>query len=177
MKFTLNMHTKNGKAYFVIITIKVSLLNHFKSHAMTGFRIGYAISRPEIIEKLSKLEALCLTNVSEPIQYIAMKALEADISDNTNTVQTRLDVLVEKAKEMNLDFVVPDGAMYLFARINQDGFSGVQFANNLLEKGLAVAPGEGFGEFKNFIRLSACQDEKILMEGMNILGNMLRDKQ
>jgi aspartate aminotransferase len=148
-----------------------------KSHAMTGFRIGYAISRPEIIEKLSKLEALCLTNVSEPIQYIAMKALEADISDNTNTVQTRLNVLVEKAKEMNLDFVAPDGAMYLFARINQEGFSGVQFANNLLEKGLAVAPGEGFGEFKNFIRLSACQDEKILMEGMNILGNMLRDKQ
>jgi len=148
-----------------------------KSHAMTGFRIGYAITRPEIIEKLSKLEALCLTNVSEPIQYIAMKALEADISDNTNRVQTRLNVLIEKAKEMNLDFVAPDGAMYLFARINQEGFNGVQFANSLLEKGLAIAPGEGFGEFKNFIRISACQDEKILIEGMNILGNMLRDKQ
>jgi aspartate aminotransferase len=148
-----------------------------KSHAMTGFRVGYAIAKPEIIEKLSKLEALCLTNVSEPIQYIAMKALEADISDNTNRVQSRLNVLIEKAKEMNLDFVAPDGAMYLFARINQDGFSGVQFANSLLEKGLAVAPGEGFGEFKSFIRISACQDEKILIEGMNILGNMLRDKQ
>jgi len=57
-----------------------------KSHAMTGFRIGYAIASSEIIEKLSKLEALCLTNVSEPIQYIAMKALEADVSNNTNTV-------------------------------------------------------------------------------------------
>ncbi|TAK16005.1 MAG: aminotransferase class I/II-fold pyridoxal phosphate-dependent enzyme, partial [Nitrosarchaeum sp.] len=118
-----------------------------------------------------------LTNVSEPIQYIAMKALEADISNNTNTVQTRLKVLTEKAKEMDLDFVAPDGAMYLFARVNQEEFNGVQFANNLLEKGLAVAPGEGFGEYKNFIRISACQDEKTLMEGMNILGNMMRDKQ
>ena len=144
---------------------------------MTGFRIGYAIASPKIIDILSKLEALCLTNVSEPIQYIAMKALEADISNNTNTVQTRLKVLTEKAKEMNLDFVVPDGAMYLFARVNQEGFNGVQFANNLLEKGLAVAPGEGFGEYKNFIRISACQDEKTLMKGMNILGNMMRDKQ
>jgi len=144
---------------------------------MTGFRIGYAIASPKIIEVLSKLEALCLTNVSEPIQYIAMKALEADISNNTNTVQTRLKVLTEKAKEMNLDFVAPDGAMYLFARVNQEEFNGVQFANNLLEKGLAVAPGEGFGEYKNFIRISACQDEKTLMEGMNILGNMMRDKQ
>lgn len=148
-----------------------------KSHAMTGFRIGYAIANPKIIDTLSKLEALCMTNVSEPIQYIAMKALEADISNNTNTVQTRLSVLTQKAKEMNLDFVVPDGAMYLFARVNQDGFNGVQFANNLLERGLAVAPGEGFGEYKNFIRISVCQNEKTLMEGMNILGIMMRDKQ
>jgi len=148
-----------------------------KSHAMTGFRIGYGIADTKIIEKMAKLEALCLTNVSEPIQYIAMKALEADTSKNTNTVQNRLDVLVQKAKEMGLDFVMPDGAMYLFARVNQEGFDGVQFANSILEKGLAVAPGEGFGDYKNFIRISACQDEKILIDGMNILNNIMSGKQ
>ncbi len=148
-----------------------------KSHAMTGFRIGYGIADTKIIEKMAKLEALCLTNVSEPIQYIAMKALEADTSNNTNTVQNRLDVLVEKAKQMGLDFVVPDGAMYLFARVNKEGFDGIQFANSTLEKGLAVAPGEGFGNYKNFIRISACQDEKILIDGMNILNNIMSGKQ
>ena len=51
-----------------------------KSHAMTGFRIGYGIANTKIIEKMAKLEALCLTSVSEPIQYVAMKALEADTS-------------------------------------------------------------------------------------------------
>jgi len=148
-----------------------------KSHAMTGFRIGYGIADTKIIEKMAKLESLCLTNVSESIQYVAMKALEADTSNNTNTVQSRLDVLAQKAKEMGLDFVVPDGAMYLFVRINQDGFDGVQFVNNTLEKGLAVAPGEGFGDYKNFIRISACQDEKILINGMNILSDILGEKQ
>ena len=148
-----------------------------KSHAMTGFRIGYAIADTEIIEKMGKLQALCLTNVSEPIQYVAMKALEADTSNNTNTVQSRLDVLVQKAKKMGLDFVIPDGAMYLFARVNQDGFDGAQFANSALEKGLAVAPGEGFGNYKNFIRISACQDEKILSDGMNILSHIMSEKQ
>lgn len=148
-----------------------------KSHAMTGFRIGYAIASPEIINKMSKLEALCLTNVSEPIQYVAMKGLESDISNNTNTIRTRLNVLTEKVRESKLDFLVPDGAMYIFARVNQEGFSGVQFTNELLEKGLAVAPGDGFGDYRNFIRISACQNEKTLMEGMNILGNMMRDKQ
>ncbi len=148
-----------------------------KSHAMTGFRIGYGIADTKIIEKMAKLEALCLTNVSEPIQYVAMKALEADTSNNTNTVQGRLDVLAQKAKEMGLDFLVPDGAMYIFARINQDGFDGVKFANSTLEKGLAIAPGEGFGDYKNFIRISACQDEKILIDGMNKLSDIMREKQ
>lgn len=148
-----------------------------KSHAMTGFRIGYGIADSKIIEKMAKLEALCLTNVSEPIQYIAMKALEADISDNTNTVQNRLDMLADKARTIGLDFIIPDGAMYIFARINQEGFNGVEFANSALEKGLAVAPGEGFGDYKNFIRLSACQDKETLVEGMNILSNMVRDNQ
>jgi len=148
-----------------------------KSHAMTGFRVGYAIADSKIIDKMTKLEALCLTNVPEPIQYIAMKALEADTSNNTNTVQNRLDVLAQKASEMGLDFISPDGAMYLFTRINQEGFDGVRFANSTLEKGLAVAPGEGFGNYKDFIRLSACQDENILIEGMNILSNIMRDNQ
>jgi aspartate aminotransferase len=145
-----------------------------KSHAMTGFRIGYAITSPEIIEKMSKLEALCLTNVSEPIQYIAMKALESDISDNSKTIKQRLSVLVKEAKDMKLDFVAPDGAMYLFARVNQEGFDGVKFANSSLEKGLAVAPGEAFGDYKNYIRISACQDEKTLKEGMDILRSTIR---
>jgi len=148
-----------------------------KSHAMTGFRVGYGIADSKIIEKMAKLEALCLTNVSEPIQYVAMKALEADTTNNTNTVQTRLDALAEKASAMGLDFVIPDGAMYIFARINQEGFDGVEFANSALEKGLAVAPGEGFGDYKNFIRLSACQNEETLMEGMSILSNIMRDNQ
>ena len=148
-----------------------------KSHAMTGFRIGYAIANKKIIEKMSKLEALCLTNVSEPIQYVAMKALEADTSNNTNTVKNRLKLLAEKAKEVGLEFIVPDGAMYIFAKSNNRGFDGIEFANKALDAGLAIAPGEGFGNYKNFIRISACQEEKTLIEGMNILNKIMGEKQ
>ena len=146
-----------------------------KSHAMTGFRVGYGIGSKQIIEKMARLEALCLTNVSEPIQYVAMKALEADTTNNSKIIQNRLDILCKKANEIGLEFIIPDGAMYIFAKINQEGFDGVEFANNSLEKGIAVTPGEGFGNYKNFIRISACQDEKTLMEGMVILGNIMRD--
>jgi len=147
-----------------------------KSHAMTGFRIGYAIANPEIIDKMAKLQALSLTNVSEPIQFVALQALEADTSNNSNIMKSRLDSLTEKAKEIGLDFVKPDGSMYLFAKVKKDGFDGTKFANDLLEHGLAVAPGEGFGDYRDFIRISACQDEKKLMEGMAILDTILRSK-
>jgi aspartate aminotransferase len=147
-----------------------------KSHSMTGFRIGYAVSSPQIIEKMAKLQAICLTNVSEPIQYVAMRALEADTSNNSNIVKARLDIVIHKAKEIDLDFVKPDGAMYLFARVKKHGFDGTEFSNKLLDYGLAVAPGGGFGDYKNFIRISACQDEKKLVEGMNILADVLKER-
>ena len=147
-----------------------------KSHSMTGFRIGYAISSPQIIEKMTKLQAICLTNVSEPIQYVAMKALEVDTSNNSNIVKARLDIVIHKAKDIDLDFVKPDGAMYLFARVKKHGFDGTEFANKLLDYGLAVAPGGGFGDYKDFIRISACQDEKKLVEGMDILENVLKER-
>ena len=60
-----------------------------KSHAMTGFRIGYVIAEPSIIEKMSKLQALSLTNVSEPIQYVALQALEADTSKTVSYTHLR----------------------------------------------------------------------------------------
>jgi aspartate aminotransferase len=145
-----------------------------KSHAMTGFRIGYTIADQKIIEKMVKLQALCLTNVAEPIQYAALKALEADTKGNTKSVRSKLDVLVEAAKGMGLEFVAPDGAMYLFARVGKSNFDGLEFANKLLDYGVAVAPGEGFGNYRDFVRISACQNEKKLKEGMKILDEALK---
>lgn len=147
-----------------------------KSHSMTGFRIGYAISNPKIIEKMAKLQAICLTNVSEPIQYVALRALESDTSNNSNIIKSRLDTMIQRANEIGLDFVKPDGAMYIFAKVKKEGFDANEFSNKLLDYGLAVAPGGGFGDFKNFIRLSACQDEKKLVEGMNILDDVLNER-
>lgn len=146
-----------------------------KSHAMTGFRIGYAVANPEIIDKMSKLQALCLTNVSEPIQFVALQALNADTSNNTNIVKSRLEVLTKRAKAIGLEFVEPDGSMYLFAKVPKAGFDGTEFANSLLDHGLAVAPGGGFGNCKDFIRISACLDEKELIEGMVILQDILEE--
>ena len=147
-----------------------------KSHSMTGFRIGYAVSSSEIINKMSKLQATCMTNVSEPIQYVAMKALNANVTHNKSEIKNKLDIVIKKAKEIGLQFIEPDGAMYIFATGGRDNFDGTNFTNRLLDKGVAIAPGESFGNYKNFIRISACQSEKNLIEGMQIIESTLKEK-
>jgi len=145
-----------------------------KSHAMTGYRIGYVIAEPSIIEKMSKLQALSLTNVSEPIQYVALQALEADVSGNTEIINSRLEALIKIAKDIGLEFIEPDGAMYLFAKTKYKNFDATKFSEKLLEHGVAIAPGEGFGDYKEFFRITAI-DETRLKEGMIILDAILKE--
>jgi len=144
-----------------------------KSHAMTGYRIGYVIAEPSIIDKMSKLQALSLTNVSEPIQYVALQALYADTSKNTEIIKSRLEVLVKIAKNIGLEFIEPDGAMYLFVKTKYKDFDATKFSEKLLEHGVAIAPGEGFGDYKEFFRITAI-DETRLKEGMTILDSVLK---
>jgi len=145
-----------------------------KSHAMTGYRIGWVVAEPSIIEKMSKLQALSLTNISEPIQYAALQALEADISGNTEVMNSRLEALVKIAKDIGLEFIEPDGAMYLFAKTKYKNFDATKFSEKLLEHGVAIAPGEGFGDYKEFFRITAI-DETRLKEGMTILDTVLKE--
>ena len=145
-----------------------------KSHAMTGYRIGYVVAESSIIEKISKLQALSLTNVSEPIQYVALQALNADTSENTEIIKSRLDALVKSAKNIDLEFMEPDGAMYIFAKTKYKDFDATKFSEKLLEYGVAIAPGEGFGDYKEFFRITAI-DESRLIEGMKILDTVLKE--
>ncbi|TLX83104.1 MAG: aminotransferase class I/II-fold pyridoxal phosphate-dependent enzyme [Thaumarchaeota archaeon] len=145
-----------------------------KSHAMTGFRIGYAISSPDIIDKMAKLQALCITNVAEPIQYVTLRALDADTSNNAKIMKKRLELVIKKAKNMQLDFVEPDGAIYIFAKVRKDNFDTIAFTNKLLDLGVAIAPGEAFGNYQNFVRISVCQPEDLLNKGMQIIDETLR---
>ena len=147
-----------------------------KSYAMTGYRIGYAVADPSIIDKMSKLQALSLTNVSEPIQYVALQALKSEeaVAENSKIIKSRLDALVKIAKDIGLEFVEPDGAMYLFAKTKYKNFDATKFSEKLLEHGVAIAPGEGFGDYKEFFRITAI-DETKLMEGMTILDTVLKE--
>jgi len=146
-----------------------------KRYAMTGFRVGYAISSKEIISKMTRVQAIGITSVAEPMQYAALAALGEDHLENVKTMKSRLDFVTRKLRELSLNFVQPDGAMYVYPKIpNMDD---VTLVERMLEKGVAVAPGSGFGEsYKHFIRISACQPEKQLAKGLEVMAAVIKER-
>ena len=140
-----------------------------KSHAMTGFRVGYAISSKDIIDRISKIQAIAITSVAEPMQYAAIAAMNSNVTKNMTLMKKRLDFIKSELENLPCEFVNPDGGMYYFVRFNNStDVNKIIF--NLLNEGVAVAPGIGFGEtYFDFIRISACQPTKLLNDGLKIL--------
>ena len=65
--------------------------------------------------------------------------------------------------------------MYVFAKIKNNEINTSNLAHKLLEHGLAVAPGEAFGDYGEFFRISACSEKESIIEGMNILNRVLEN--
>lgn len=140
-----------------------------KSHAMTGFRVGYAISAKDIIDKISKIQAIAITSVAEPMQYAAVAALNADVTKNKILMKKRLDFIGKQLENLPCEYINPDGGMYYFVRFNKN-VDVNKTIFELLNEGVAVASGAGFGEaYSDFIRISACQPIKSLNDGLKII--------
>jgi aspartate aminotransferase len=147
-----------------------------KNYAMTGYRIGYAISNKKNIKKMCKIQALAITSVAEPIQYAALSALKRNSLFYAKIMKKRIDFVKEKLELMPIDFYLPDGAMYFFVRVMKS-MNVLTIIEKLLEMGVAVSPGVGFGSsYYNFVRISACQKMKVLREGLNIIESVISDK-
>ena len=120
-----------------------------KSYAMTGWRIGYACSNPDIIEAMMKVHQY--TMLCAPIQG-QMAALEALRSGNDRVEEMRLEynrrrqLIVRGLNQIGLNCIEPKGAFYAFPSIKSLGLSSEEFAERLLlEEKVAVVPGSAFG--------------------------------
>ncbi len=147
-----------------------------KTWAMTGFRVGYAISSKEMIASMAKIASLTLTSVPEFIQYGAIRALEADsdLRRNVRTMKERIGAVAKAIDQIDsLEYVKPDGSMYFFPALKDYEGTGDSFAHQLLGKGVSVTPGSSFGDYPKFFRISLGQPKEVLLEGVRRIGEAL----
>lgn len=130
------------------------LLNSFsKSHAMSGFRLGYVIGPEEAMEKMALLMQTIFSCMPPFIQAAGIAALEEDSSKDIKgmmrELRKRRDFLVDALNQLpGVTCLKPGGAFYVFPNIRGTGMTSDAFANLMLEKaGVALLPGTAFGKY------------------------------
>lgn len=149
-----------------------------KAFAMTGWRVGFSYSKPELAKHFAALQSHITSNVATPSQYAALAAfreeprvdgaLRAMVGVFRHRRERVLAMFAELLPEAYI--VPPDGAFYIFIRVDayyRDGMVGsVEFCQWLLERtGVALVPGIAFGDDR-FVRLSFVTSEDELVEGV-----------
>jgi len=126
-----------------------------KTFTMTGWRIGYVIASKERVDLITKLNQITINNVPVFIQEAALKALELQkqlANKVKNEYQERAKIASEKLKATGLEFTEPRAPFYVFPR--KRGLDSERFTLELLDKGVAVAPGTAFGDYREHFRIS-----------------------
>ena len=143
-----------------------------KAFAMTGWRIGFAEGPAEIIAKASDLQSQTTSGAAMPSQCAAAAALsqtkerESAIAEFVRILDANRHAGYETLGAIPaLDVRLPEGGIYLFARLS-DGGASDRVAEDLLEAGVACLPGEPFGS-PGYLRLNFAVDDETLMEGLD----------
>lgn len=147
-------------------------LNGFsKSHAMTGWRLGY-IAGPEyiidIVLKLVQYTALCASSIAQHAAIEALTKGDRDVEKMRAEYERRRNYMVHRFNDIGLTCLNPDGAFYVFPRIASTGLDSRKFALGLLDrKKVAVVPGNVFGASgEGHIRCSFATSMENLKESM-----------
>ncbi|PJF45128.1 MAG: aromatic amino acid aminotransferase [Phototrophicales bacterium] len=127
-----------------------------KSHAMTGWRVGYVTANADFIAAMRKVHQYTIMSAPTVSQFAALEALkcEEDVLAMVAEYDRRRQLLVKGLNELGLTTFEPRGAFYAFPNVSASGMDGDTFSERLLyEEHVAVVPGGAFGESgKNFVR-------------------------
>lgn len=131
-----------------------------KSHAMTGWRIGFIFAQKYLIDEIIKVHQYLVTSATTNSQKAAIEALTAGMNDGAKMKERyveRRDYLLKELTPLGFHISQPDGAFYLFCKLPETiTLNSWDFCLQLAEKGkVACIPGSAFGpEGEGFIRIS-----------------------
>jgi aspartate/methionine/tyrosine aminotransferase len=142
---------------------KTILLRGFsKSHAMTGWRIGYAAGPADVIRDMTDVQFLTDLCPPTPFQHAALVASRTPTAENTRIFDGRRR-MVAQLLGRHFRVAAPQGAFYCFVRAPRD--DGDSLVLRALDCGVAVFPGSWFSRRRSHIRLSFCASIATLEQG------------
>jgi len=150
-----------------------------KSHAMTGWRIGYVAADRRFIQALTKIHQYTMLCAPTMAQMAAIEALRNGDSEVEKMVQEynrRRRLMVKRLHEIGLPCFEPKGAFYAFPSIKATGMNSADFAEKLLmEEKVAVVPGTAFGPCgEGFVRCCYATSLSDIEEALRRMDRFVR---
>ena len=150
-----------------------------KTFNMTGDRIAFAVGNKEIIGGLTKVKSQVDSGPPVYIQKVAVRALQSYVSDkppaflkkNNRIYAERRDILVDHLCGMGFKCEKPKATFYVWTNCKSDS---MEFATKLLDVGVAVTPGTGFGPHgENYVRFALMQPKERKEEACKRMSTLL----
>lgn len=155
-----------------------------KSHAMTGWRLGYACGPNLILEQMLKIHQfaiMCAPTISQYAGVEALKNGDEDVAVMREAYNERRRYVLHRFHQMGLECFEPFGAFYAFPCIKEFGMTSDEFALRFLqEEKVAVVPGTAFGACgEGFLRISyaySLEELKKALGRLECFVNRLREE-
>lgn len=156
--------------------IGVEMYTLSKTYNMAGWRVGFAVGNPTIIEAINLIQDHLYVSLFPVVQKAAIAALSGDqtcVKELVARYESRRNAFVDACKQIGWDVTAPKGSFFAWLPV-PDGFTSQSFADYLLDAAdVAVAPGNGFGKYgEGFIRVGLLMDEARLVEAVQRIGNL-----
>lgn len=142
--------------------IAVELGSFSKTFSFAGFRMGWIVGNSEVIKALAKVKSQMDSGLSTSLQNLGAFALtNPDKSWHKNMIldyQKRRDIIARHLKTLGLQFSIPQGSLYIWAKIPPAEKNSEDFSMKILrEKQIFLTPGTTFGKSgERFVRVSIC---------------------
>lgn len=156
------------------------LINGFsKTHAMTGWRIGFACAEPEILEAMMKIHQyimMCASIMGQKAALEALKNGDTHVEEMRQKYDERRRFLLQGLHSIGVTCFEPKGAFYAFPNIKKYGMTSDEFAGKLFkEEKVVVVPGNAFGDCgEGFIRLSYASSIRNIEKALERIGRFVK---
>ncbi|KKK38534.1 aminotransferase [Mesobacillus campisalis] len=156
--------------------VGVEMYTLSKTYNMAGWRVGFAVGNPVIIEALNLIQDHLYCSLFPAVQRAAAAALTGDqtcVDELVARYEVRRNTLVKACQSIGWNVEAPDGSFFAWLPV-PDGFTSEQFADYLLEKAdVAVAAGNGFGEYgEGYVRVGLLVDEERIVEAVERISKL-----
>ncbi|AMV30687.1 Putative N-acetyl-LL-diaminopimelate aminotransferase [Pirellula sp. SH-Sr6A] len=143
-----------------------------KSHAMTGWRLGYVHGPSQVIQTMLKIQQYSFVCAPTPFQWAALAAYDHDMTQYYRDYASKRDRIVEGLKD-DYEFTTPGGAFYIFPKA--PGGSGSRFVERCIANELLVIPGNIFSQRDTHFRISFAASNETLDRGIDVLRKLARE--